>query len=152
MADDFTPTPVCSPARASSFTGRLPSQHGFQDYLMEVDMPELEGHQTDWCNEQFCEYGNADMLRPERYKLVRHYAPHAGVYPDELYDLIDDPRESSNRISDPQLAGIVSSLDARLEDHFTGYEQPERSAKHILSQPRCNRVEPWRMERTSASG
>ncbi len=35
MANAFTPTPICSPARASFFTGRLPSQHGIHDYLEE---------------------------------------------------------------------------------------------------------------------
>lgn len=33
MANAFTITPVCSPARASFFTGRLPSQHGIHDWL-----------------------------------------------------------------------------------------------------------------------
>lgn len=37
MANAFTPTPVCSPARASFFTGRLPSQHGLHDYLQETE-------------------------------------------------------------------------------------------------------------------
>ncbi|MDA1191247.1 MAG: sulfatase-like hydrolase/transferase, partial [Candidatus Poribacteria bacterium] len=32
MRNAFTPTPVCSPARASFFTGRLPSQHGIHDW------------------------------------------------------------------------------------------------------------------------
>ncbi|NEC06566.1 sulfatase-like hydrolase/transferase [Streptomyces sp. SID7909] len=36
----YTPSPVCSPARASFFTGRLPSQHGVHDYLAEAD-PEV---------------------------------------------------------------------------------------------------------------
>ncbi|MYW05577.1 sulfatase-like hydrolase/transferase [Streptomyces sp. SID3343] len=33
----YTPSPVCSPARASFFTGRMPSQHGVHDYLAEAD-------------------------------------------------------------------------------------------------------------------
>ncbi|MCY3832905.1 MAG: sulfatase-like hydrolase/transferase [Chloroflexi bacterium] len=33
MDNAFTPTPVCSPARACLLTGRLASQHGIHDYL-----------------------------------------------------------------------------------------------------------------------
>lgn len=33
MANAFTPSPVCSPARACFFTGGLPSQHGIHDWL-----------------------------------------------------------------------------------------------------------------------
>ncbi|MER5393040.1 sulfatase-like hydrolase/transferase [Saccharopolyspora sp. NPDC002686] len=40
MDNAFTPSPVCSPARASLWTGRLPSQHGVHDYLAESD-PEV---------------------------------------------------------------------------------------------------------------
>lgn len=35
MQNAFTPTPVCSPARACLLTGRLASQHGMHDYLSE---------------------------------------------------------------------------------------------------------------------
>jgi len=43
MANAFTPSPVCSPGRASFWTGRLPSQHGVHDYLAEVD-PQVNAH------------------------------------------------------------------------------------------------------------
>jgi arylsulfatase A-like enzyme len=33
MANAFTPSPVCSPARASFFSGLYPSQHGIHDWL-----------------------------------------------------------------------------------------------------------------------
>lgn len=35
MANAYTPCPVCSPARASFFTGRMPSQHGIHDWIEE---------------------------------------------------------------------------------------------------------------------
>src|SRR5690242_10494938 len=36
MTNAFTTTPVCSPARASFFTGRMPSQHGIHDWIEET--------------------------------------------------------------------------------------------------------------------
>lgn len=50
MERAFTPLPVCSPARASFFTGRMPSAHGLHDWLQEPgenkDHPGLEGQAT----------------------------------------------------------------------------------------------------------
>ena len=49
MAQAFTPTPVCSPARASFFTGRLASQHGIHDYLAEGE-PDVGAR--DWMRDE----------------------------------------------------------------------------------------------------
>ena len=65
MENAFTPTPVCSTARACFYTGRLASQHGVHDYISnetqfferdwlgnEVTLPELlrdTGYQTALC-------------------------------------------------------------------------------------------------------
>lgn len=48
MENAFTPTPVCSPARASLLTGLTPSQHGVHDYIaMKFDRrPWLVGERT----------------------------------------------------------------------------------------------------------
>ena len=35
MTNAYTPCPVCSPARASFFTGCMPSQHGIHDWIEE---------------------------------------------------------------------------------------------------------------------
>ncbi|HOL67955.1 MAG TPA: sulfatase-like hydrolase/transferase, partial [bacterium] len=35
MENFFCATPVCSPSRATLLTGRLPSQHGIHDWIME---------------------------------------------------------------------------------------------------------------------
>lgn len=50
MTRAFTPCPVCSPARASFFTGRMPSQHGIHDWIEETKHaythPGLRGQTT----------------------------------------------------------------------------------------------------------
>ncbi|AFW02714.1 hypothetical protein BAR24_10390 [Gluconobacter oxydans] len=47
MTNAFTTSPVCSPSRASFFTGRMPSQHGIHDWIEEKRQayayPWLEG-------------------------------------------------------------------------------------------------------------
>ncbi len=45
MQNAFTPCPVCSPARASFWTGLYPSQHGVHDHLAEDD-PDVQA--SDW--------------------------------------------------------------------------------------------------------
>lgn len=45
MQNAFTPCPVCSPARASFWTGLYPSQHGVHDHLAEDD---AAVQRTDW--------------------------------------------------------------------------------------------------------
>src|SRR5512139_2099113 len=37
----FCASPVCSPARASLLTGRIPSQHGIHDWLFKGNLPNL---------------------------------------------------------------------------------------------------------------
>jgi arylsulfatase A-like enzyme len=50
MQAAFTPSPVCSPARGSFWTGQLPSQHGIHDYIEEggvgADHPGLRGQKN----------------------------------------------------------------------------------------------------------
>lgn len=50
MENAFTPTPVCSPARASFFTGLVPSQHGVRDFISSMpgfhEQDRLKGIET----------------------------------------------------------------------------------------------------------
>jgi len=47
MANATSPSPVCSPARTSLLTGRLPSQHGIHDFLAERPNSEY-----DWLDDE----------------------------------------------------------------------------------------------------
>ncbi|MBB6735412.1 sulfatase-like hydrolase/transferase [Cohnella zeiphila] len=55
------------------------------------------------------EHTKAVMCRTRDYKYVRRF-----YESDELYDLRRDPRETDNRIDDPELAGVLASLKERL--------------------------------------
>ena len=109
-------------------------------------LPLLRGEEVAWRDAQFCEYGNARMIRAGGLKLVRRYPGPNGHFGDELYDLVADPRETENRLDAPAYAGAVADLSARLDAHFAAYEVPERSGREIATQPVCNSQEPWRLE------
>lgn len=107
FANAFTPTPVCSPARASFFTGRLPSQHGIHDYLRESE-PEIgerdwladevtlaqilgeAGYQTALSGKWHCGQGARPQAGFDRwFGLGREQGVHGGAY---TYQDQDQPR------------------------------------------------------------
>lgn len=55
------------------------------------------------------EHGKATMCRTSRYKYVRRL-----LEADELYDLESDPQELHNRIHDPNLSKVLSTMKDRL--------------------------------------
>lgn len=108
-------------------------------------LPLLRGETSSdaWRDAQFCEYANARMVRTEEAKLIRRYPGPNGHFADEFYDLKADPREMRNLIDDPQWAGVIEQLTARLEEYFARYEDPVRSGPRIADLPRLNADEPW---------
>ena len=104
----------------------------------------LRNSEAEWRPYHFGEYGNARLVSDSKRKLVRHYAPHAGGFPDEFIDLKNDPRETTNLIDDPSREKEIVELSEVLEEHFARYEDPKRSAKNMASQPPCNPTEAWR--------
>lgn len=96
-----------------------------------------------WRQTMISEYGNARMARTGRYKLIRRY-PYAGVtFPDELYDLNEDPRETTNRFEDPSLKAVVENLSAELDQFFAKYTVPGHSGLDLAHQPECTPYSPW---------
>jgi arylsulfatase A-like enzyme len=57
-------------------------------------------------------YGNTDMAREERYKLVSR---DQGKGPNELYDLVLDPVEKVNQFENPQFLTIHTELAGELD-------------------------------------
>ena len=99
----------------------------------------------EWRDAQVCEYGNARMIRTDRYKLIQRYPGPNGHFPDELYDLAEDPDEERNRHGDPACAATVADLAARLDEHFARHEDSARSGLRVADLPIHNPHEPWRV-------
>ncbi len=98
---------------------------------------------TNWRSTVMSEYGNARMARTDRYKLIRRY-PYAGVsFPDELYDLREDPRETLNRHDNPALQRVVQALGVELDQFFAQYAVPGHSGLDLAHQPECTPQSPW---------
>lgn len=98
---------------------------------------------SDWRQTMISEYGNARMARNGRYKLIKRY-PFAGVtFPDELYDLKEDPRETMNRHDDPSLKPVIKQLSAKVDQFFAKYTVPGHSGLDMEHQPECTPASPW---------
>jgi arylsulfatase A-like enzyme len=110
-----------------------------QSYLSQLRGAAAE----DWRTAQILEYGNARMIRTDQYKLILRY-PFRGVrYPDELYDLKADPRETVNRFAEPQLAGVIKDLSARIDEFFEKYTVPGHDGLHLEDEPQATPASPW---------
>ncbi len=66
------------------------------------------------------EYGPVRMLRTREWKYVHRYpyGPHA------LYDLVADPGETRNVVSDPENSARVVRMRRRLEEYFQTWADP----------------------------
>ncbi len=103
----------------------------------------FDGPALDRRRYRFAEHGNARMVSDGRFKLVRRYAPLDPRFGDELYDLANDPRETTNLAADPAFAGEAARLGEALDAYFTRYEDPAKSGTRIMEQPPANGREPW---------
>lgn len=78
MDNAFTPTPVCSPARACFMTGRLASQHGIHDY---IDPQDPETNDWPWLAGQRT---LAEILREAGYQTALCGKWHLGAPSEQL--------------------------------------------------------------------
>lgn len=79
----------------------------------------LEGGSTDGREDVvvFDEYGPARMIRSKEYKYIHRY-PYG---PHEFYDLINDPDERNNLISEDSWRMHIEAMRARLDNWFLRY-------------------------------
>jgi|GEM_PF-6872807 len=107
-------------------------------------LPRLRSVDAPWRRYRYSEHGTARAIADSRYKLVRRYPPIAPPFGDELYDLFEDPRETTNRLDDPEYTEILERLSGALNEHFERYEVLDRTGRLAIEQPPTNGNEPWR--------
>ena len=107
-------------------------------------LPQLRGQRVKTPpTSHFSEYGNARMVRTNRYKLILRYPFEGVTYPHELYDLVSDPRETVNRYSDPAQASVIADLTAQINGYFSKYMVEGRSGLELEKQMPCNAHPIW---------
>jgi len=110
---DFTGTPLPGGAPAPSSEKKIFRQPGFPGatYLHAVLNTPLPKKRP-WDNQVYGESGNALMTRDKRYKLVLR---DGGKGPNELYDMVGDPREHTNQFANPQYVSVREPMAKDLE-------------------------------------
>lgn len=85
-------------------------------------LPLAQGKKVAWRDSLLYEYywernfpqtPTMHALRGDRYKYIRYH----GIWDlNELYDLKEDPHETTNLIGKPELAGVIKEMNAKLFD------------------------------------
>jgi arylsulfatase A-like enzyme len=104
-----------------------------RSYLPLVEVKELPKKEP-WRKFVCAHFGNTDMAREDRYKLVSR---NDGKGPNELYDLVTDPAEKENQAENPQYVTLHKELSGSLEGWKKNYsattplvpEQPGKGKK-----------------------
>ncbi len=110
------------------------------NYAGRSYLPLLQGHQMPgWRDEQFCEFGDVQMIRTQRFKLVRYITD--GIV--RLFDLQADPREMRDVIDEPGLANVRQELEQRLNQYYQVYSFPGKSGGTPGGPPLTNQTSPW---------
>ena len=74
----------------------------------------LRGESPTWPNELYFEFGYTRAVRTENLKYVER----ADGWPNELFDLEDDPGESINRVGKPEYRERRLTMQKRLRGFF----------------------------------
>ena len=111
----FCSSPVCSPARASLLTGKIPSQHGVHDWIRDGNMPPgavsyLEGQRT--YTETLAEHGYRLGLSG-KWHLGDSLTPQAGISHWFVHQRGGGPYNDAQMVSDGRAVtapGYVSDV------------------------------------------
>jgi arylsulfatase A-like enzyme len=103
-----------------------------------------------WRESVICEYGNARMIRKDGYKLILRFLFNGTVFPNELYDLKADPRETTNLYGEAGHQDLIVNLGAEIDAFFARYSVAGHSGLDLANQPEATPASPWLQAAKSA--
>ena len=78
------------------------------------------------------EFGATRMIRTAEWKYVHRYpAPGIPAFPNELYDLVNDPDERANRADDPAEQPRIRELRGLLEEWFAEHASADKDGRNL---------------------
>ncbi|WP_432799250.1 sulfatase family protein [Poriferisphaera sp. WC338] len=89
---------------------------------------------------RFGEYGDLRFIRTDQYKLILRY----DHVPNELFDLKNDPDETTNHYDNPTYQQTIKQLTLQLNTWYSAYQSPERTGLKVKSLLKHNHDEAWR--------
>ena len=81
-------------------------------------LPTLLGKSSETRDIAICEYGNARMIRTSKLKVINRVGK--GLL-DEAYDLVNDPRETTNVIENVRSSSEYAGAMTALTNHFSKF-------------------------------
>ncbi len=103
---DLLPT-ICDLTGAAPPADRIPAGHSYLPFVYGRRLPKKQT----WPDIAFARAGNAEMARENRYKVILR---DQGKGPNELYDEVADPRETTNQYDNPEFVSIRDQLMSAL--------------------------------------
>jgi len=94
---------------------------------------------ANWRQQQFCEYGDVQMVRDDRYKLVHWH----GTDDHRLFDLHEDPREEHDLAQMQEHESRCLEMLKQLRDYYSRYSLPEKSGIRPGGPEPTNDSSPW---------
>jgi arylsulfatase A-like enzyme len=103
----------------------------------------LHGRRQAWDDAVFMEQEETRAIRTRQWLYMKRFqGSPQNPFEDEMYDLVNDPGERCNVVSEPSLAGIAEELSQRIDTFFGQYAYPQ----HDLwrgGRAKSNSDKPW---------
>lgn len=117
-------------------------------YLGKSYLERLSGQAQEWDETIYGEYGDLRMIRTNEHKLVIRYPDG----PHDLFDLINDPDETTNLIDWDDNHSLIADLHQQLDTFYNRFDDSKNSGLDVKTLPRHNDHEAWRDGRREKRG